>query len=85
MASGSLDTLPMVGNVAAAATLRNCVVNLHRAGRHRIQTAHIAIDVALDGSYLDPALQAAAPEEASSVHWELHTTERDQDEIVYRG
>ncbi|MFF1298362.1 MULTISPECIES: SDR family NAD(P)-dependent oxidoreductase [unclassified Streptomyces] len=85
--AGSLDPLPMVGNVnAAAAALRNWVVNLHKElDGTGVQAAHIAIDVALGGSSMDPTLKAATPEEVSSVYWELHTTKRDQGEIVYRG
>ncbi|MET9460774.1 SDR family NAD(P)-dependent oxidoreductase [Streptomyces canus] len=85
--AGSLDPLPMVGNVnAAAAALRNWVVNLHKElDGTGIQAAHVAIDVALDGSSIDPNLKAAAPEAVSSVYWELHTTKRDRAEIVYRA
>ncbi|MFD9116478.1 SDR family NAD(P)-dependent oxidoreductase [Streptomyces bottropensis] len=85
--AGSLDPLPMVGNVnAAAAALRNWVVNLHKElDGTGVQAAHIAIDVALGGASIDPALKAATPEAVSSVYWELHTTKRDQGEIVYRG
>jgi NADP-dependent 3-hydroxy acid dehydrogenase YdfG len=85
--AGSLDPLPMVGNVnAAAAALRNWVVNLHKElDGTGIQAAHIAIDVALGGVSIDPTLKAATPEAVSSVYWELHTTKRDQGEIVYRG
>ncbi|MFJ2238130.1 SDR family NAD(P)-dependent oxidoreductase [Streptomyces sp. NPDC087859] len=85
--AGSLDPLPMVGNVnAAAAALRNWVVNLHKElDGTGIQAAHIAIDVALGGGSIDPTLKTATPEEVSSVYWELHTTKRDQGEIVYRG
>ncbi|MDX3136786.1 SDR family NAD(P)-dependent oxidoreductase [Streptomyces europaeiscabiei] len=85
--AGSLDPLPMVGNVnAAAAALRNWVVNLHKElDGTGIQAAHIAIDVALGGASIDPSLKAATPEAVSSVYWELHTTKRDQGEIVYKG
>lgn len=85
--AGSLDPLPMVGNVnAAAAALRNWVVNLHKElNGTGIQAAHIAIDVALGGASIDPSLKAATPEAVSSVYWELHTTKRDQGEIVYKG
>jgi len=85
--AGSLDPLPMVGNVnAAAAALRNWVVNLHKElDGTGIQAAHVAIDVALDGSSIDPALKAATPEAVSSVYWDLYSTKRDQAEIVYRG
>nr|WSZ12405.1 SDR family NAD(P)-dependent oxidoreductase [Streptomyces canus] len=85
--AGSLDPLPMVGNVnAAAAALRNWVVNLHKElDGTGIQAAHIAIDVALGGASIDPALKAATPEAVSSAYWDLHATRRDQAEIVYRG
>ena len=85
--AGSLDPLPMVGNVnAAAAALRNWVVNLHKElDGTGIQAAHVAIDVALGGSSIDPALKAAKPEAVSSIYWEMHTTRRDEAEIVYRG
>lgn len=77
----------MVGNVnAAAAALRNWVVNLHKELEGTgIQAAHVAIDVALGGASIDPNLKAATPEAISSVYWDLHTTKRDQGEIVYRG
>ncbi|MCZ0999490.1 hypothetical protein O1M63_17530 [Streptomyces mirabilis] len=76
-----------VGNVnAAAAALRNWVVNLHKElDGTGIQAAHIAIDVALGGASIDPTLKAATPEAVSSVYWELHTTKRDQGEIVFKG
>ncbi|MFD5746361.1 SDR family NAD(P)-dependent oxidoreductase [Streptomyces sp. NPDC127033] len=85
--AGSLDPLPMVGNVnAAAAALRNWVVNLHKelAGTG-IQAAHIAIDVALGGTSIDPTLKTATAEDVSPVYWDLHTTKRDQAEIVFKG
>ena len=85
--AGSLDPLPMVGNVnAAAAALRNWVVNLHKElDGSGIQVAHIAIDVALGGGSIDPTLRAAEPDAVASVYWDLHTTKRDQAELVYRG
>jgi short-subunit dehydrogenase len=84
--AGSLDPLPVVGNVNAAAALRNWTVNLHKElDGTGIQAAHVAIDVALGGVSIDPALRAATPEAVSSVYWDLHTTKRDQAEIVYRG
>ncbi|MFC9425981.1 SDR family NAD(P)-dependent oxidoreductase [Streptomyces sp. NPDC056987] len=85
--AGSLDPLPMVGNVnAAAAALRNWVVNLHKElDGTGIQAAHIAIDVALGGTSIDPTLKAATAEDVVPAYWELHTTKRDQAEIVVRG
>ncbi|MFE2943120.1 SDR family NAD(P)-dependent oxidoreductase [Streptomyces sp. NPDC059255] len=85
--AGSLDPLPMVGNVnAAAAALRNWVVNLHKElADTGIQAAHIAIDVALGGTSIDPTLKAATAENVAPVYWDLHTTKRDQAEIVFKG
>jgi hypothetical protein len=85
-AAGCLAPLPMVGNVNAAAALRNWVVNLHKElDGTGIQAAHVAIDVALGGVPIDPTLKAATPEAVSPFYWDLHTTKRDQPEIVYRG
>ncbi|MFI1050050.1 SDR family NAD(P)-dependent oxidoreductase [Streptomyces griseoruber] len=85
--AGSLDPLPVVGNInAAAAALRNWVVNLHKElDGTGIQAAHVAIDVALGGTSLDPTLKVATAEDIAPVYWELHTTKRDQGEIVVRG
>ncbi|MFE0249846.1 SDR family NAD(P)-dependent oxidoreductase [Streptomyces sp. NPDC059010] len=85
--AGSLDPLPLVGNVnAAAAALRNWAVNLHKElDGTGIQAAHIAIDVALGGSSIDPTLKAATAEDVAPVYWELHTAKRDQGEVVVRG
>jgi NADP-dependent 3-hydroxy acid dehydrogenase YdfG len=85
--AGSLDPLPMVGNVnAAAAALRNWVVNLHKElDGTGVQAAHVAIDVALGGGSIDPTLRAAEPAAVASVYWDLHATKRDQAEIVFRG
>lgn len=85
--AGSLEPLPVVANVnAAAAALRNWVVNLHKElDGTGIQAAHIAIDVALGGVSIDPALKAATAEDVAPVYWELHSTKRDQSEVVVRG
>ncbi|MBA2810574.1 SDR family NAD(P)-dependent oxidoreductase [Streptomyces sp. KM273126] len=85
--AGSLDPLPVVGNVnAAAAALRNWVVNLHKElDGTGIQAAHVAIDVALGGASIDPTLKSATAEDVAPVYWELHTAKRDQGEIVVRG
>jgi hypothetical protein len=47
--AGSVDPVPMIANVnAAAAALRNWVVNLHKElADSGIQAAHVAIDVSL--------------------------------------
>jgi NAD(P)-dependent dehydrogenase (short-subunit alcohol dehydrogenase family) len=83
---GSVDPVPQVGNVnAAAAALRNWVINLHKelAGTG-IQAAHVAIDVSI-GTSVIPGFPTAKPEEISPGYWELHTTHRDEAERVFSG
>lgn len=82
--AGSIDPVPQVGNVnAAAAALRNWALNLHKeldgAG---IQAAHVGIDVSI-GMSVVPGFPMAQPEEISPVYWHLHTTKRDQAELVF--
>ncbi|MER6424732.1 SDR family NAD(P)-dependent oxidoreductase [Streptomyces sp. NPDC001137] len=81
--AGSIDPVPQVGNVnAAAAALRNWVINLHKElDGTGIQAAHIGIDVSI-GTPAVPGFPTAQPEEISPVYWELHTTKRDQAELV---
>ena len=83
--AGSIDPVPQVGNVnAAAAALRNWAINLHKelAGTG-IQAAHVGIDVSI-GIAVIPGLPVAQPEEISPVYWELHTTHRDEAERVFK-
>ncbi|MDX3457633.1 SDR family NAD(P)-dependent oxidoreductase [Streptomyces sp. ME02-8801-2C] len=82
--AGSIDPVPQVGNVnAAAAALRNWVINLHKElDGTGVQAAHIGIDVSI-GTPAVPGFPTAQPEEISPVYWELHTTGRDQAELVF--
>ncbi|WP_406433800.1 SDR family NAD(P)-dependent oxidoreductase [Streptomyces sp. NBC_01589] len=83
--AGSIDPVPEVGNVnAAAAALRNWAINLHKelAGTG-IQAAHVGIDVSIGTAVIESALPVAPPEAISPVYWELHTTHRDQAERVF--
>ncbi|MFC8095384.1 SDR family NAD(P)-dependent oxidoreductase [Streptomyces sp. NPDC057301] len=82
--AGSIDPVPQVGNVnAAAAALRNWVINLHKELEGTgIRAAHIGIDVSI-GMSVVPGFPTARPEEISPVYWELHTTKRDQAELVF--
>ncbi|MEU0805798.1 SDR family NAD(P)-dependent oxidoreductase [Streptomyces sp. NPDC005970] len=84
--AGSLDPLPVVGNVnAAAAALRNWAVNLHKElDGTGIQAAHIGIDVSIAVSLI-PGQPVIQPEDISPVYWELHTTRRDQAELIFKG
>ncbi|MFB7992444.1 SDR family NAD(P)-dependent oxidoreductase [Streptomyces sp. NPDC056002] len=82
--AGSIDPVPQVGNVnAAAAALRNWAINLHKelAGSG-IQAAHVGIDVSIGISVI-PGFPTAQPEEISPVYWELHTTDRNKAERVF--
>lgn len=82
--AGSLDPVPAVGNVnAAAAALGNWVVNLHKElAASGIQAAHVAIDVTLGVTPVLPDFPTATPEEVAPVYWELHTN-RDEAERVF--
>ena len=83
--AGSIWPDPRVANVnAAAAALRNWAVNLHKElADTGIQAAHIGIDSSIGVSVL-PGVEGARPEQISPMHWELHTTKRDEDELVFR-
>lgn len=83
--AGSVDPNPMLGNInAAAAALRNWVINLHKelAGTG-IQAAHVAIGawIGTDGP---PGAPTATAEQIAPVYWELHT-HPDDAERVFTG
>jgi NAD(P)-dependent dehydrogenase (short-subunit alcohol dehydrogenase family) len=82
--AGSIDPVPQVGNVnAAAAALRNWAVNLHKElDGTGIQAAHVGIDVSI-GMSVVPGFPTAKPEQIAPVYWDLHTTRRDQAELVF--
>ncbi|WP_151477473.1 SDR family NAD(P)-dependent oxidoreductase [Streptomyces albicerus] len=84
--AGSIDPVPQVANVnAAAAALRNWAVNLHKelAGTG-IQAAHVGIDVTIGTSTFYGQPKATA-DLISPTYWDLHTTHRDQAERIFRG
>ena len=77
---------PRVANVnAAAAALRNWAMNLHKeladAGTG-IQAAHVGIDPSIGVSVI-PGVEAARPEQITPLYWELHTTKREEAELVF--
>jgi NADP-dependent 3-hydroxy acid dehydrogenase YdfG len=84
--AGSVDPVPMVANVnAAAAALRNWVINLHKelAGSG-IQAAHVAIDVSIGSSdAVVPGFPTAPAVAIAPVYWEMHTTHRADAERVF--
>lgn len=84
--AGSIDPVPQVGNVnAAAAALRNWVLNLHKElDGTGVQAAHVGIDVAIGSSdAVIPGFPTAPAEQISPVYWDLHTTDRDKAERVF--
>ncbi|MGW3291848.1 SDR family NAD(P)-dependent oxidoreductase [Streptomyces sp. NPDC001002] len=83
--AGSIWPDPRVANVnAAAAALRNWALNLHKElADTGIQAAHVGIDSSIGVSVL-PGVEAARPEQISPMYWDLHTTERDKDELVFK-
>lgn len=83
--AGSIVPDPRVANVnAAAAALRNWVMNLHgELAGSGIQAAHVGIDASIGSTPL-PGIPSATPEEVAPLFWELHTRKRDQAEAVFR-
>lgn len=83
--AGSIIPDPRVANVnAAAAALRNWAVNLHgELADSGVQSAHVGIDASIGVSVL-PGVEAARPEQIASLYWDLHTSKRDQAELVFR-
>lgn len=85
--AGSVDPVPQVGNVnAAAAALRNWAVNLNKelAGTG-VYAAHIGIDVVIGGSDNNesvlPGFPTAPAGDIAAAYWELHTTRQDTEYI----
>ncbi|MHA3020966.1 SDR family oxidoreductase [Mycobacterium sp. BMJ-28] len=87
--AGSVDPVPQVGNVnAAAAALRNWAINLHKelAGTG-VYAAHIGIDVVIGGSDNNesvlPGFPVAPADDIAAAYWDLHTTRQDA-EYIFR-
>ena len=81
---GSVEPNPMLGNVnAAAAALRNWVINLNKelAGSG-VYAAHIAISVWIGEG--PEGFPTATPEQIAPLYWELHKT-RDRAEAIFTG
>ncbi|GAA3625859.1 SDR family NAD(P)-dependent oxidoreductase [Nonomuraea rosea] len=82
---GSVRPIPMLGNVnAAAAALRNWVINLHNelAGSG-VYAAHVAIGTWI-GEGGPEGIPAATPEQIAPLYWNLYER-RDQPELVFNG
>lgn len=82
--AGSVDPIPMLGNVnAAAAALRNWVLNLHKElADTGIQAAHVAIGVWIGGG--PPGAPTATAEEIAPVYWDLHVHRADAERVFTR-
>ncbi|MCX4706464.1 SDR family oxidoreductase [Streptomyces sp. NBC_01373] len=82
---GSVDPIPMLGNVnAPAAALRNWVINLDKelAGSG-VHAAHVAINVWIGGGGPE-GIPTATPEQIAPLYWELHE-DRDRSEAVFNA
>jgi NAD(P)-dependent dehydrogenase (short-subunit alcohol dehydrogenase family) len=83
--AGSVSPIPMFGNInAAAAALRNWVINLHgELAGTGIQAAHVAIGVWI-GTHGPEGAPTATADQIAPVYWDLHT-HRDEAERVFTG
>ncbi|TYB60137.1 SDR family NAD(P)-dependent oxidoreductase [Nonomuraea sp. PA05] len=82
---GSVHPVPMLGNVnAAAAALRNWVLNLHNelAGSG-VYAAHVAINAWI-GEGGPEGIPTATPARIAALYWDLYER-RDQPELVFNG
>lgn len=82
---GSVDPVPMLGNVnAAAAALRNWAINLNKelAGSG-VYAAHVAINVWIGGDGPE-GFPTATPEQIAPLYWDLHEN-RDRSEAVFNA
>ncbi|MFI9834741.1 SDR family NAD(P)-dependent oxidoreductase [Streptomyces sp. NPDC051913] len=82
---GSLDPIPMLGNVnSAQAALRNWVLNLDKelAGSG-VHAAHVAINVWIGGGGPE-GFPTATPDEISPLYWALHE-DRARSEAVFNA
>ena len=81
--AGSVDPVPQVGNVnAAAAALRNWAINLNKElAESGVYAAHVGIDVSIDVSMI-PGFPVAPASEIAAAYWDLHN-ERAQAEFIF--
>ena len=84
--AGSVDPDPRVGNVnAAAAALRNWVINLNKelAGSG-VHAAHVAINALIGDTGGLEGFAAVPPGQIAPLYWDLYT-DRDTAEHVFNG
>jgi NAD(P)-dependent dehydrogenase (short-subunit alcohol dehydrogenase family) len=76
---------PTANTDTAMAALRNWALNLHKElDGTGIQAAHIGIAATI-GTPTFYGQPCATADQISPVHWELHTTKRDQAEQIFKG
>jgi NAD(P)-dependent dehydrogenase (short-subunit alcohol dehydrogenase family) len=82
---GSVDPVPMLGNVnAAQAALRNWVLNLNKElTGSGVYAAHVAINVWIGGGGPEGS-PMATPEQIAPLYWDLHE-HRDRSEAVFNA
>jgi NADP-dependent 3-hydroxy acid dehydrogenase YdfG len=86
--AGSVDPVPQVGNVnAAAAALRNWAINLNKElADTGVYAAHVGIDVVIGGSANSesvlPGFPVAPAEDIAAAYWDLHV-KREDSEYIY--
>uniref|UniRef100_A0AAU1M353 SDR family oxidoreductase n=1 Tax=Streptomyces sp. NBC_00148 TaxID=2903626 RepID=A0AAU1M353_9ACTN len=82
---GSVDPIPMLGNVnAAGGALRNWVINLNKElTGSGVYAGHVAIGVWI-GEGGPEGIPTATPEQIAPLYWELHEA-RDRAEAVFTG
>jgi NADP-dependent 3-hydroxy acid dehydrogenase YdfG len=76
--AGSVDPVPEVGNVnAAAAALRNWAINLNKElADSGVYAVHIGINVSIDVSVI-PGFPTAPAADIAAAYWELHNKRQD--------
>lgn len=76
--AGSVNPHPAMGTInAAAAALRNWVLNLHQVAAERgVYAAHVAI------AWIGSGPEAAEAGAIAKAYWDLYTA-RDQAELLY--
>ncbi|SFH21982.1 SDR family NAD(P)-dependent oxidoreductase [Streptomyces mirabilis] len=82
---GSVSPVPAFGNVnAAAAALRNWVINLHNElADTGVHAAHVAINTWIgDGG--PPGFPTATPEQIAPLYWDLHERNH-RSEVFFNG
>src|SRR5207244_3161134 len=82
---GSVDPNPMMGNInAAAAALRNWVINLNKElTGSGVYAAHVAINVWIGGGGPE-GFPTATPEQIAPLYWDLHERSHSS-EVVFNG